>query len=327
MIIDCHAHYTPQSMLDALKKSPSLLKNVELLHSEGKYQLVFAGRDPSRPVSSGLRDPEPRFRWMSEQGIDCQVTGGWMDSFGYNLAPEDGAAWSRFLNEYLWTATESLDQMAPLATVPMQDGAAAANVLSEAMKAGFHGAMIGTQPKGQFGNLDDPDLDPFWSAASELGAAIFIHPLFGCGDPRHKDYGLMNAVARGVDTTTAVARLMFAGHFETYPNLKVVLPHGGGALPYLLGRLRKNFEIHEGRYADPATAFHKIYFDTVVHEVDTLGYLCNKVGCDHVVLGSDYPFAMGDMTPVKTVDAAGFTGTDREKILGANAAEIFRVKR
>ncbi|MEX2450334.1 MAG: hypothetical protein WD407_05710 [Rhodospirillales bacterium] len=65
---------------------------------------------------------------MSEQGIDCQVTGGWMDSFGYNLAPEDGAAWSRFINEYLWTATESLDQMAPLVTVPMQDGANAAEI-------------------------------------------------------------------------------------------------------------------------------------------------------------------------------------------------------
>ncbi len=102
-----------------------------------------------------------RLEWMDTQSIDSQVVGGWLDSFGNELPPAEGEAWSQFLNEYLVTGTKDLDRLHPLATVPPQDGVCVAKALEDAMAAGAYGVMTAAQPNDQAGNLDDPDLDPF----------------------------------------------------------------------------------------------------------------------------------------------------------------------
>jgi len=323
MIIDTHAHYTSQATLAALQSKIGRFPNVELLHQDDSYQLVFAGLSPTRPLSPKLRETEQRLAWMDEQRIDRQIVGGWLDSFGYELPGEEGEAWSRFLNEFQMSGTDGLDRLTPLATVPLQDGKRAARVLEEALAAGFKGAMIGTQPRGSKGNLDDPDLDPFWEAANGLGATIYLHPMFGCGDPRLLDYDMINAVGRGTDTTTAVARMLFAGHFLKYPKMNFILSHGGGAIPYMLGRLARNFEIHPGKYADPVAGFKKLYFDSVLFAPDALNYLCGCCGHDRVMLGSDYPFPIGDGEPLKVVEAADLDEGQKQMILGGTAARLF----
>ena len=323
MIIDTHAHFTPQAMLAALQSRLDKFPNVELLHSDDSYQLVFAGRSPTRPLSPKLRETEQRLAWMDSQRIDRQIVGGWLDSFGYELPGKEGEAWSRFLNEYQLSGTDNLDRLTPLATVPLQDGKRAAKVLEDALAAGFKGAMIGTQPRGSDGNLDDPDLDPFWEAADGLGATIYLHPMFGCGDPRLLDYDMINAVGRGTDTTTAVARMLFAGHFLKYPNMNFILSHGGGAIPFMLGRLARNYEIHPGKYADPVAGFQQLYFDSVLFAPDALNYLCGCCGHDRVMLGSDYPFPIGDGEPLKVVEAADLDAGQKQMILGATAARLF----
>ena len=323
MIIDTHAHFTPQAMLAALQSRLDKFPNVELLHSDDSYQLVFAGRSPTRPLSPKLRETEQRLAWMDSQRIDRQIVGGWLDSFGYELPGKEGEAWSRFLNEYQLSGTDNLDRLTPLATVPLQDGKRAAKVLEDALAAGFKGAMIGTQPRGSDGNLDDPDLDPFWEAADGLGATIYLHPMFGCGDPRLLDYDMINAVGRGTDTTTAVARMLFAGHFLKYPNMNFILSHGGGAIPFMLGRLARNYEIHPGKYADPVAGFQQLYFDSVLFAPDALNYLCGCCGHDRVMLGSDYPFPIGDGEPLKVVEAADLDAGQKQMILGGTAARLF----
>ncbi|MBL6953664.1 MAG: amidohydrolase [Alphaproteobacteria bacterium] len=323
MIIDTHAHFTPQSMLGALKNKISQFPNVELLHQDDSYQLVFAGLAPTRPLSPKLRDTEMRLAWMDEQSIDAQIVGGWLDSFGYELPAEEGEAWSRFLNEFQMSGTDGLDRFTPLASVPLQDGKRAAKVLEEALAAGFKGVMIGTQSRGSEGNLDDADLDPFWEAADSLGATIYCHPIFGCGDPRLLDYDMINAVGRGSDTTTAVARMLFAGHFLKYPKMNFILSHGGGAIPYMLGRLARNHEIHPGKYADPVAGFKKLYFDSVLFAPNALDYLCSCCGHDKVMLGSDYPFPIGDSEPLKVVEAADLDESQKKMILGETAARLF----
>lgn len=326
MIIDTHAHFTPQSMLGALKNKIGQFPNVELLHQDDSYQLVFAGLAPTRPLSPKLRDTEMRLAWMDEQSIDAQIVGGWLDSFGYELPAEEGEAWSRFLNEFQMSGTDGTngtDRLTPLASVPLQDGKRAAKVLEEALGAGFKGVMIGTQTRGSEGNLDDPDLDPFWEAADSLGATIYCHPMFGCGDPRLLDYDMINAVGRGSDTTTAVARMLFAGHFLKYPRMNFILSHGGGAIPYMLGRLARNHEIHPGKYADPVAGFKTLYFDSVLFAPNALNYLCLCCGHDRVMLGSDYPFPIGDSDPLKVVEAADLTERQKKKILGETAARLF----
>ena len=326
MIIDTHAHFTPQSMLGALKNKIGQFPNVELLHQDDSYQLVFAGLAPTRPLSPKLRDTEMRLAWMDEQSIDAQIVGGWLDSFGYELPAEEGEAWSRFLNEFQMSGTDGTngtDRLTPLASVPLQDGKRAAKVLEEALGAGCKGVMIGTQTRGSEGNLDDPDLDPFWEAADSLGATIYCHPMFGCGDPRLLDYDMINAVGRGSDTTTAVARMLFAGHFLKYPRMNFILSHGGGAIPYMLGRLARNHEIHPGKYADPVAGFRTLYFDSVLFAPNALNYLCLCCGHDRVMLGSDYPFPIGDSDPLKVVEAADLTERQKKMILGETAARLF----
>ena len=325
MIIDTHAHYTPQSMLAALKTQIDRFPSIDLLEEDGKFQLAFCGGNPTRPLSPKLRDTDMRLEWMDEQSIDAQVVGGWLDSFGYELPGEEGEAWCRFMNEFQMTGTDNIDRLYPLATVPLQDGKRAAKVLDEAMAGGFKGVMIGTQPNGISGNLDDPDLDPFWEAASGLGATVYLHPMFGCGDPRLNEFALTNAVGRGTDTTTAVSRLLFSGHFLKYSGMKFVLSHGGGAIPYMMGRLAKNYDIHPGQYSDPVASFAKLYFDSVLFAPEALTFLCSSCGHDKVMLGSDYPFPIGDMTPLKVIDASGFTDSQRNMIVGETAAKLFGI--
>ena len=323
MIIDTHAHFTPQTMLSSLKSKANTFPNVELLHQDDSYQLVFAGRSPTRPLSPKLRETDKRHEWMDKQRIDQQIVGGWLDSFGYELPGEEGEAWSRFLNEFQMRGTDKHKRLTPLATVPLQDGKRAAKVLEEALVGGFKGVMIGTQPRGSEGNLDDPDLDPFWEAANSLSATIYLHPMFGCGDPRLTDYDMINAVGRGTDTTTAVARLLFSGHFLKFPNMNFILSHGGGAIPYMLGRLARNHEIHPGKYADPIASFKKLYFDSVLFAPNTLNYLCSCCGAEKVMLGSDYPFPIGDGEPLKIIELADLDDQQKNMILGETAVGLF----
>lgn len=326
MIIDTHAHFTPQAMLDALLKESGRFPNVETSHEDGHYKLAFNGGAPTRPIAPKLRETDERLGWMDQCSIDAQVTGGWLDSFGYELPADEGAAWSRFLNEHLMNGTDGEKRLTPLASVPLQSGKLAAEVLEEAMNAGFVGAMIGTQPHATTGNLDDPDLDPFWEAASSLGAVLYLHPMFGCGDPRLLDYDMMNAVGRGVDTTTAISRLLFSGHFLKYNGMKFVLSHGGGGIPYLLGRLARNHDIHPGKYADPVEGFKALYFDTVLFEKEALKFLATQSGTERIMLGSDYPFPIGDPDPCAIVHRCGFDGGAESAILGDTAQGLFGIE-
>jgi aminocarboxymuconate-semialdehyde decarboxylase len=263
---------------------------------------------------------------MDKNGIDHQLVGGWLDSFGYELPTREGLAWSRFINECMWDDLRGEPRFTPLATVPLQDGGLAAEVLGEALAKGFGGVMIGTLPDGNGGNLDDPSLDPFWATASQLGAAVYLHPMFICGEPRLNDYDLINAIGRVADTSIAVSRLLFSGHLLKFPGLKFILSHGGAALPFALGRLARNHQISQGKYADPRKGFEAMYFDSCVFDADALEYLAKKAGADRLMLGSDMPFPIGDPEPTKVVEAAKFADSDREKILGSTAQRVFRIR-
>lgn len=231
------------------------------------------------------------------------------------------------MNTCMREALRGEPRFTPLATVPMQDGALAADALAEAMDQGFGGVMIGTQPKGiGGGNLDDPSLDPFWETASKLGAAVYLHPMFICGEPRLSDYDLVNAVGRLADSTIAVSRLLFSGHLLKFPGMKFIVSHGGGALAYALGRLGRNHHNSQGKLADPRKGFAAMYFDSCVFDVDTLEYLTRKTGNDRVMLGSDAPFPIGDPEPRKVIRNANFTDQQKHAMLTGTAQQVFRVR-
>jgi aminocarboxymuconate-semialdehyde decarboxylase len=325
LIIDAHAHFVPQSLLDDLTSQRRVFPSVKVAVENGGVRFAFAGQEPKRPVPPGMSDIERRQKSLADRGIDKQIVGGWLDTFGYDLPPDEGLEWSRYLNEHLLKATADIDFFVPLATLPMQSGTYAAQVLGEALDQGFHGAMIGTQPKGAAGVLDDPNLDPFWQIASDRNATILVHPTFGARDDRLKAYGLVSAVGRVTDTTIAVARLLFSGHLLRHPGVNLVISHGGAALPMVLGRMRRSFATNPAQNLDPAEGFRRLYFDSIVYDVPTIRFIRELAGADHIVMGTDDPFAIAEPEPVKLIETCNLMPEEQRAILGGTAARLFDV--
>ena len=326
MIVDVHAHYLPALLYERFAGAAQAFPGVRLLREGAAARLQFAGGEATRPISPKLSDLGERRAWMEKAGIDHRLVGGWLDSFGYELPAAEGLAWSRFLNACMRDGLAGERRFTALATVPLQDGRLAAEVLGEAMEAGFGGVMIGTLPKGLGGVLDDPALDPFWAQAAKLGAGVFVHPMFLCGEPRLADYDLVNAIGRVADTSIAVSRLLFSGHLARFPGLKLVVSHGGAALPFVLGRLARNFSISQGKYADPRQGFEALYFDSVVFDRDALAFLAAKAGPGRVMLGSDMPFPIGDPDPLRVVRECPMEDAARQDLLGRTAQAVFRLR-
>jgi aminocarboxymuconate-semialdehyde decarboxylase len=273
-------------------------------------------------VSKPLSDISGRLAWLAKNGIDKQVVGGWVDIFGYELPGAEAECWARMTNDALLAAAKAEPHFVPLATVPLGDGARAAAVLKDAIKAGFKGAMIGTLPRGVGSTLDAADLDAFWQAADETGAFIHIHPSYDAGDVRVNDYGLANGLGRITDAAVAVARLISAGHIAKYKQAKFFAPMGAAALPFVLGRLKRNHAITPG-IGDPVEALAHIYTDTILHDARVLKFVAEMIGTARLMMGSDMPFPIGDTEPMKIVAAAGLTKDQTASINGGLAAKLF----
>jgi aminocarboxymuconate-semialdehyde decarboxylase len=325
MIVDCHAHLVPPDLLAAIRKDATRFPSVKLIEDGDSLAFSFAGAKPTRPVSRPLSDIPARIAWMKEQGIDKQVVGGWVDMFGYELPGAEGEAWSRMINDALLAAARAEPRFVPLASVPLGDGERAANVLRAAMEAGFPGAMIGTLPRGAGSPLDDKDLDPFWAAADETGAVIHIHPSFDAGDKRVEAFGLANGLGRITDAAIAVARLISAGHVTRYKQAKFFAPMGAAALPFVLGRLKRNAAITPD-VGDPVEGLSLLYTDTILHDARVLKFVVEMMGTERLMMGSDKPFPIGDPVPTKIVAEAGLTGAVAASVNGGLAEKLFRIK-
>jgi aminocarboxymuconate-semialdehyde decarboxylase len=325
MIVDCHAHLVPPDLLTAIRKDAAQFPSVKQTETDHGVALSFAGGKPTRPVSKPLSDIPGRLAWMDKNGIDKQITGGWVDMFGYDLPGAEGEAWASLTNDALLAAAKAQPRLVPLATVPLGDGARAALVLKAAMKAGFPGAMIGTLPRGVGSELDAADLDAFWQAADETGAFIHIHPSFDAGDVRVNDFGLANGLGRVTDAVIAIARLISAGHVAKYKNVKFFAPIGGAALPFVLGRLKKNHSITPG-IGDPVAGVAALYTDTILHDVRILKFVIEMLGTDKLMMGSDMPFPIGDHEPTKIVAAAGLSAAQTASINGGLAQKLLNIQ-
>ncbi len=324
MIVDCHAHLVPPELLAAIRKDVARFPSVRLIDDGGNLAFAFTGAKPTRPVSKPLSDIPGRVTWMQKQGINKQVVGGWVDMFGYELPGPEAEAWSRLANDTLLAAAKGEPHFVPLATVPLGDGIRAATVLKAAIAAGFAGVMIGTLPRGVGSTLDHVDLEPFWRAADETGALVHIHPSFDAGDVRVNDFGLANGLGRITDAAVAVARLISAGHVTRYKNVKFFAPMGAAALPFVLGRLKRNHAITPG-IGDPTEALSLIYTDTILHDVRVLKFVIEMMGTERLMMGSDMPFPIGDLEPTKIVAAAQLPKVQADSIHGGLAARLFRI--
>jgi len=289
-------------------------------------KLIIDGAVAQDPFPREMWDTEKRLRDMDANGVDVQVLAPTVFTFFYQHEPTLGLACAALQNEEIAAeVARHPGRFLGIGGVPLQAPELAALELERSMtKLGLRGAMIGTHVRGR--NLDDPALAPFWAAAEKLGAFIFIHPHGGAGAERLGSYYLKNLVGLPFETTIAGASLVFGGVLERHPTLKICLSHGGGFLPYQAGRFRHGFEVRpEAKVnleASPETSIARLYYDTILHAKPTLEFLIATAGADHVLLGSDYPFDMGNLDCVARVEALAIPAADRDLILGGYAQRV-----
>lgn len=326
MKIDIHAHVYPQKMTAAFNRVKSQFPHVQMEESDQGVRYQIGSEVWTRPVAKGLVTIERREEDLARKGIAIQLNAGWLDITGYTLPAEEGARWSRFLNEHLAESLGNRQQFKSLATVPLQDGDLAAKELLQAKQDGHVGVMVGSFIPG-LGDLDAPHLTPFWQAAAEESFPIFLHPVFANSEPRAKDWGMVNAVVRPNETAISMARLLYAGIPQRFPGLKLILSHGGGSLPMMLGRLSRNYTVlrNQGEEVyDPAQGFQSVYFDSVVFDPRALSFLVSLTDADHILLGSDDPFPIGDPAPTRVIEECEILSErDRAKIYHENATNLF----
>jgi aminocarboxymuconate-semialdehyde decarboxylase len=322
-IVDLHCHFIPPALLDRIRNDgPS--HSIRLIDDD---RVSFAGRDATQSFPRGMLDLEERLVWMDAEEVDIQVLSAWMDFSAYVLDPSDGAWLARVLNELTVEAiAKHSDRFRAMAAVPLQAPELAASELRYATTMlGMVAVEIGTKVADS--ELDDPALEPFWTAAEELDVLVLVHPPYrSIGIDRFKRYFFDNLLSNPAEETVAAAHLIFGGVLERHTRLKICLTHGGGFLPYQIGRLDRGLEARSALTAThltapPSSSLRRFYYDSIVHGSEALRFLVDRVGMDRVVLGSDFPFPMGNPHPVGAVRAAGLSDDATGAILGSNVGD------
>lgn len=263
---------------------------------------------------------------MDRSRVDVQAVSPSPQQF-YWAEPELGARLSRLQNEHVATlVAQRPDRFTGLGSVPLQDTVGAVRELEYLTnQLSLRGVQVSTYVNGR--ELGDQVLEPFWEAAEALGAVVFIHPLGFSHGERFRDFYLNNSVAHPLESALAVSSLIFNGVLHRHPNLKLVIAHGGGYLPFHPSRLDHAWEVRpECRLQidrPPSEYLKQLFVDTVVYTPESVATLVNLLGVEHVLLGTDYPFDMGEDHPVDLVErTVGLTSADRELICGGNAARL-----
>ncbi len=328
MYIDMHAHYVPPKVLSILERAATPY-GAQLREATGGGRCVhFAYGLTIRPFFPELLDLEQRWQEMARQGVERQILSVWTDLSGYGMPPEEGVRWHRLLNEIMCEeARQHSPRLSALASVPLQDAQRAAHELEYAVRqCGAVGGVIAANVDGT--NLGEAPLDEFWGAAVELAVPIFIHPTQPTPLPRTRNYGLNQIVQYTYDTTASVGSLIFSGVLDRFPDLTLILSHGGGYFPYQAGRFDRVYRDLEASKAPahaPSAYLRHFFYDTILHHPSALRYLRDLVGSDRLLLGTDYPFPMDDRNALKLLEQAGCTADEIAQIGGGTAQRLFKL--
>jgi aminocarboxymuconate-semialdehyde decarboxylase len=325
---DVHAHCAPTGLLPELARDGSRF-GIEIVDSDRGRVARFPGGVTTPPLRDDFDDMDHRLASMDAARVDVQLLSTWIDLSAYSLPREAGVAYARWFNDLLAeTVASRPGRFLGLCNVPLQSPEAAAEELRRCVvDLGMVGAEIGTTVNGR--DLDDPDLDPFWGTAAELRCPILLHPYVSLAGRGVSRYFLENLVGNPAESTIAIAHMLFGGVLDRHPDLQVVMVHGGGFAPWQSARWDRGFEAVQGLTRKgglstrPSDLLRRVHFDTVMHSPELIGHLIDLAGVERVVLGSDYPFPMGDLTPVDTLAAVtGLSEEDRSKILSGNVQKL-----
>lgn len=324
LTVDCHAHmavpeadalvrpHLPASELDAVKYASPASRAVNQQQNTDRMPLMIG--------------TEQRLLDMDRMGVDVQVMSPPPPQFNYQADAGLGAEASQIINDTLAEKAASSDRLVAIGTVPLQDCDRAVAELERCMgPLGMPGLEIGANAGDD--EISAARLEPFWARAEELGAVILLHPTSFASDRLSPHY-LTNVIGNPLETSVAVANLVFDGVLERYPNLKIILSHGGAYAAAYTARMDHAWGARpdcRGQIPNPPSSYvEKLYFDTIVFAPDQLEHLHRKFGTEHLLIGTDYAFDMGEYDPIEHVmDTPGIDADAAAKICGGNAVHLF----
>ncbi|MCP5046358.1 MAG: amidohydrolase [bacterium] len=329
--IDIHTHIMPKHMPRFAEKF-GYGGFIHLDHHKPCCARMMMGDKFFREIQDNCWAAEPRIRECEQFSVDVQVLSTIPVLFCYWAEAEDALDVAKFLNDHIaGTVNDFPKRFIGLGTVPMQDTDLAIREMERCVKdLGMAGIEIGTHVNDL--NLNDPRLFPFFEAAVELGASIFIHPWDMMGKDKMNKYWLPWLVGMPAETSLAICSMIFGGVFERLPGLKVAFAHGGGSFPATIGRIEHGFNVRPDLCAvdnnvNPREYLGKFYIDSLAHDPHVLQYLIELFGADKVALGTDYPFPLGELEPGKLIHSMELDLETKEKLLSGSALNWLGLKK
>ena len=289
---DFHTHFIPTDVLHWLKENKNVVKAEWINKGEKKEDFLFINQKWGFELKKSFIDFGNYMGNQEKVGVTHSMISPIPQLFLYDFPLETCTEMSRVYNQSLsHLVKESKGKLSALGTVPLTNPIKAAQVLNEAMNSGLKGAIIGPGLGQQM--LSDSFFQPFFEEANRLKAILFIHPLLS-EDPRLKRRMMPNLIGVPWETTVCATDLLLSGIVDKYPNIKILFAHGGGFLPYQIGRLDKGYEqwelVSSNLQAPPSEYIKRFWYDTVLWNQESIDFLVKTVGEDRVVAGSDYPF-------------------------------------
>ncbi|MEU5883918.1 amidohydrolase family protein [Spirillospora sp. NPDC047279] len=327
-VIDVHAHVFPpisraESRVLAGAGEPWLRAN-----GDGSGMMMSGDAD-YRPVAAELWDPAARLAAMDRAGVDVQAVSSTPLMFGYEAEPARAADWCELVNDRILAyCADAPDRLLPLCQVPLQDTGLACAAVTKARAAGHRGVHIGNHVGTRY--PDDAGVTAFLAHCAGEGMPVLVHPWDMLGDDRMGGrYMLPWLVGMAAETQLSILTLMLSGAFERLPgSLRLCFCHGGGSFAYLLGRADNawhNRDIVRRDSPKPPSAYtDRFYVDSAVFDPRALRLLVEVMGTERVMLGTDFPFPLGELEPGTTIRACeSLTAADRDALLGGNARRFF----
>ncbi|MBX7221153.1 MAG: amidohydrolase [Blastocatellia bacterium] len=331
-VIDLHTHILPENWPD-LKARYGYGGWPRLEHVGPCQAKIMIDDRFFRAIEGNCWDPQIRVKDCDQAGVTMQVLSTVPVMFSYWAKPQDAYDLSRYLNDHIAGIVRQWpDRFLGLGTIPMQDPELAIREMKRCVRdLGLQGVQIGSHVNDW--NLDQPELFPIFQEASKNNVAVFIHPWDMVGRERMPQYFLPWLVGMPAEGSLAICSMIFGGVFERLPQLRVCFAHGGGAFPFTLGRIHKGWEarpdlcqIHITQ--PPRTYLPQIYVDSLVHDPDALRFLLKTFGDNRVVLGSDYPFPLGEAVPGNLIRSMeDLDESTKKKLLYGTAAEFLGIKK